>query len=69
MIKERVFPLHFTIIVKEAFNLTRLKMQGFRSMHRFFVGNKLSESTFFDWRGVRNSTVQGDVILTGGKCT
>ena len=57
-IKEKVFLLHFSIIVKEAFNLTKLKFHGFSSSYRFFLGDTNSMKTPFDWRGVKNSTIQ-----------
>ena len=58
-IKETVFPLYFSIIVNEGFNLTKLKLYGYPSMHHFFTGKlKTKMNDHFDWRGVNNSTVK-----------
>ena len=48
--------MYFSIIVNEAFNLTKLKPHGYSSMWQLFLGSQ--EQTMFDWRGVKNSTVQ-----------
>ena len=47
--------------MNEAFNLTQLKSHGYSSMWELFFGNKVSELTPFDWRGVKNSTVQSTI--------
>ena len=59
-IQESVFPLYFSIILNEGFNLTKLKLHGYPSAYRFYLGQKLpwTGPQPFDWRGVKNSTVQ-----------
>ena len=61
-IKDPVFPLYFSIILKEGFDLTKLKLHGYPSAIRFYIGHILpwNKHQPYDWRGVRNSTVQSE---------
>ena len=59
-IQDPVFPLYFSIILKEGFNLANLKLHGYQTAYRFYLGHKLPylKPQPFDWQGVGNSTVQ-----------
>ena len=66
-IQEPVFPLYFSIILNEAFNVTKLELQGYPSIYRFFSGQK-SWNEPFDWRGVKNSTIQSNTRAGSNQC-
>ena len=61
-IQESVFPLYFSIILNEGFNLTKLKVHGYPSAYKLYLGQKLpwNKPQPFDWRGIKNSTVQSE---------
>ena len=59
--KEQDFPLYFSIIPDKGFNLTALEYHGYTTPIRFFTGVKHRQGRQgFDWKGVHNSSVQGE---------
>ena len=64
-INEAFFPLYFSIILKNAFNMTVLESHGYPTVYKFFDGlmsdivNDMDmDMKRFDWRGNQNTTIQ-----------
>ena len=57
-INEAFFPLYFSIILKNAFNMTVLESHGYPAVYKFFTGAVGNTYQRFDWRGNQNTTIQ-----------
>ena len=55
------FPLYFSIIPDEGFNISALEFHGYNKPLKFFTGVKNRQGPF-DWKGVSNSSVQSKVF-------
>ena len=55
--KDQDFPLYFSIIPDNGFNISALEFHGYKAVKYFFNGVKHWHGPF-DWKGVYNSSVQ-----------
>ena len=54
--KDQDFPLYFSIVPDNGFNISALEFHGYNKPYKFFTGVKNREG--FDWKGVYNLSVQ-----------
>ena len=59
--KDQDFPLYFSIIPDNGFNISALKYHGYNRPIQFFTGVKNRQGPF-DWKGVYNSSVQSETF-------
>ena len=60
-LKDQDFPLYFSIIPDNGFNISALKYHGYNRPMKFFTGVKNRQGPF-DWKGVYNSSVQSETF-------